>query len=75
MRAYGLESRLRKLEGGAAVHEPRGFKIRSLVDLVNWAELGDDISPDLSECDDDLLRLIYESTKDDEVGEVRKHGD
>jgi len=65
MRAYGLESRLRKLEGGAAVQEPRGFKIRSLVDLVNWAELGDDIPPDLSECDDDLLRLIYESTKDD----------
>ena len=52
-----------------------GFKIRSLVDLVNWAELGGEIPPDLSECDDELLRLIYESTKDDEEGEVRKHGD
>jgi type III secretion system FlhB-like substrate exporter len=68
MRAYGLDSRLRKLEVGAAVHEPSGFKIRSLVDLVKWAELGDDIPPDLSECDDDLLRLIYESTKDYEEG-------
>ena len=46
-----------------------GFKIRSLADLVNWAELGEDIPPDLSECDDELLRLIYESTKDDEEGE------
>lgn len=68
MRAYRLESRLRKLEGWAAFQEPRGFKIRSLVDLVNWAELGDTIPPDLSECDDELLRLIYESTKDDEEG-------
>ena len=51
-----------------------GFKIRSFVDLVNWAELGDDIPPDFSECDDELLRLIFESTKDDEEGEIRKHG-
>ncbi len=70
MRAFGLESRLRKLEGGAAIQEPRGFKIRSLVDLVNWAEVGEDIALDLSECDDELLRLIYESTKDDEEGKV-----
>jgi hypothetical protein len=39
------------------------------VDLVNWTEGGDDIALDLSECDDELLRLIYESTKDDEDGE------
>ena len=66
----GIEKRLEALEASKS----GGFKIRSLVDLVNWAELGEDIPPDLTECDDELLRLIYESTKDDEEGEIRKHG-
>ncbi len=66
----GIEKRLEALEA----FKSGGFKIRSFVDLVNWAELGEDLPPDLSECDDELLRLIYESTKDDEEGEIRKHG-
>ena len=67
----GIEKRLEALEASKS----GGFKLRSLVDLVNWPELGGEIPPDLSECDDELLRQIYESTKDDEEGVIRKHGD
>jgi hypothetical protein len=63
----GLERRLSDLE--ATAEPSKGFKIRSLADLVNWAEVGDDIPPDLSECPDSLLRAIYDATKDDEEGE------
>lgn len=58
----GLERRLEDLEEAA---EPsKGYPIRNLVDLINWAEVGDDIPPDLSECDDELLRLIITMTGD-----------
>lgn len=66
----GLERRLCSLE---AIAEPsKGFKIRNLRDLVEWGAMPEGTPLDLSECDDALLRLIIDATKEEEAShEVR----
>jgi hypothetical protein len=64
MRAYKLESRLRKLEGEAAeaIVPPSGaWMIRTFDDLVRWSKYGGDSEWDLSECPEWLLRDLHEA--------------
>ncbi|MDI9399501.1 MAG: hypothetical protein QM433_08140 [Euryarchaeota archaeon] len=64
MRAYRLESRLRKLEGEAAevIDSPPGaWMIRTFNDLVRWINYGGDSEWDLSECPEWLLRDLHEA--------------
>lgn len=62
MRAYGLESRLRKLEGGTAVQEPRTWPILTLVDLMAAVEYGDEFNFDTTP--EPLLRLLHQTLSD-----------
>ena len=64
MRAYKLDSRLRKLEGEAAevIDPPPGaWMIRTFDDLVRWSKYGGDSEWDLSECPEWLLRDLHEA--------------
>ena len=70
--AYELESRLRKLEGGAAAPEPKGRQILTLVDFMEAVEAGEECNFDTTP--EPLLRLLNEALQDEKVRREYENG-